>query len=200
MNSKHALLIAAALLFFAGGAFAGFAIHKALYPPIDPARIDTVYVSRSAEIFGPQPSDIMERPELPPVAVPAAAAQVIHDTIYLRPETHTYHEQLAPGVVATAIVTGVQPSLDYLHVTWPEASITKTVYKPYKGWMISATSDIAALASKSPQAFARAALEMSYNTGPLHVSAQAGAAFTFDGTWKPAPFIGGRLQLDIWKR
>ncbi len=202
MKRRISVLVAAALALFAAGVFAGFRTCRAWYPPVDPARVDTVYVQKTADIFSPQPAETTPRPDLPPVAIPAKEARIVHDTVYIRPETQTFQETLAPGVMATAVITGIRPTLDHLQITWPEATVTKTVIKPYKGWMLSATSDFSALASPSVHSFARYGLEASYSTGPLHLAIQAGAATlsTAPGSWSTAPYIGGRLTLDILKR
>ena len=197
MNYKR---LGAALLLLLAGFFAGFQTHRVWYTP-KPGQADTVYVERTASADSLKPVDTALRPDLPPVAIPAKEVQVIHDTVYIRPETQTFHEQLAPGVMATAIITGVRPTLDHLQITWPETLVTNTIVKPYKGWMLSATSDFSALASVSPTFIARAALEASYNTGPIHLGLQGGVAATqYNGSWTPAPFIGARLTADIMKR
>ena len=197
MNYKR---LGAALLLLLAGFFAGFQTHRVWYTP-KPGQADTVYVERTASADSLKPVDTALRPDLPPVAIPAKEVQVIHDTVYIRPETQTFHEQLAPGVMATAIITGVRPTLDHLQITWPETLVTNTVVQPYKGWMLSATSDFSALASVSPTFIAHAALEASYNTGPLHLGLQGGVAATqYNGSWTPAPFIGARLTVDIMKR
>lgn len=198
MNYKR---LGAALLLLLAGFFAGFQTHRVWYTP-KPGQADTVYVERTASADSLKPVDIVPRPDLPPVAIPAKETRIVHDTVYIRPETQTFQETLAPGVMATAVITGIRPTLDHLQITWPEATVTKTVIKPYKGWMLSATSDFSALASPSIHSLARYGLEASYNTGPLHLAIQAGAA-TFSaapGSWSTAPYIGGRLTLDILKR
>ena len=193
--------LGAALLLLLAGFFAGFQTHRVWYTPkLDP-RIDTVYVEKTASVDHPQPVDSVQRPDLPPVAVPASEAKVVHDTVYIRPETLTYHEVIAPGVTATAVVTGVRPTLEHLQVTWPETVVTQTFVRPYKGFLFSATSDFSALASTSPTFIARAGLEASYNTGPLHLGLQGGVAATqYSGSWKPAPFLAARLTIDLWKK
>lgn len=201
MNKKTWLLIAA-LLLYALGALSGVFIHRAWTKP-DIQQIDTTTVTRTAELDS-LPQTIVSQPapaDTPPVIVPSERVEI--DTadsscVRIFPDIVSVSGSLTNGLTYHATLTGVQPSLQDLAVSYPEHTITQTVTKPYTGWMLSATADIGGYAAPQLTVATKVALEASYNTGPLHVGLQGGImSIPTSGTWKPSPYIGARVTIDI---
>ena len=189
------ILTASALL---AGFLAGLFAHsryQALHTP-EP-KVDTVYVSRNAEIFGPEPVESVRRPDLPPAVIPIGEVKVSEDSssVSIEKETVTYRDTLAQGVVATAVVTGVQPSLDHLHVTWPETTITKTNYKPLDGWALGLS--VSGAYSAAP--FVTGTATVSYTAGPARFRMDAGVLYLPTGQQKVSPYVGGGIELTLFR-
>ena len=196
MKSKTAaILIAAAVL---AGFLAGVLAHSRYQAHHTPEpKVDTVYVSRSAEIFGPSPVESTPRQDLPPVVIPSDRIVPSADTsaVLAVPETVTFRDTLAKGVVATAVVTGIQPTLDHLHITWPETTITKTSYKPLDGWSLGVAAS-GAYTAISP--FITGTATVSYTAGPVRFRVDAGVIYQPAGR-QLSPYVGGGVELTIFR-
>lgn len=204
MNSKtKAWLIAAGvLLLFLAGFLSGVFAHRAWSTPWV-EQTDTTTVIRTAQLDSlPQTVTTAPAPEsVPPVTVPASSVErdpADTSVVRIRPELTTITGTLTGGLSYQAVLGGVQPSLQQLTVTYPETVVTNNVYKPYKGWLLSATADIAAFATPQLTVVSRVAIETSYNTGPLHLGLQGGVIMQpAPGSWNISPYIGARITLDI---
>lgn len=201
-NKKWAII--AALILYALGTISGALLHRHWTKPII-QQTDTTTVTKTAvlDTLHQTVTPLPVPDDAPPVIVPASKVE--------RDETDTTHYRITPDVLQVsgnlsdglayhATLTGVQPSLQTLTITYPERTITKSVAEPYKGWMLSATADIGAYAAPQITVATKAALELSYNTGPLHVALQGGIISTpTSGSWRPSPYIGARLTVDIYR-
>lgn len=195
-TTKLTLILTASALLV--GFFAGLFTHsryQALHTP-EP-KVDTVYVPKSAEIFGPSPIESVPRPDLPPAVVPIKDVKVSEDStsVSIEKETVTYRDTLAQGVVATAIITGVQPSLDHLHITWPETTITKTNYKPLDGWALGLS--VSGAYAVTP--FVTSGATVSYTAGPARFRLDAGVLYSPTGQQKVSPYVGGGIELTMFR-
>lgn len=201
-NSKKTWLIIAAILLYILGTIHGAHIHQ-VWTRSELQQIDTTTVMRTATLDS-IPQTVISRPapaEADPVIVsPERILNSQKDTtmVHIKPEVVEVSGKLTDGVTYQAILSGVQPSLQNLSISYPERTITKTVTKPYKGWIVSATADVAGYITPQFNPMAKVALETTYNTGPLHIGLQAGAIFT-PGPWHASPYIGARFTVDIFK-
>ena len=98
-------------------------------------------------------------------------------------------------MVATAVVTGIQPTLDHLHITWPETTITKTNYKPLDGWSLGVAAS-GAYTAISP--FITGTATVSYTAGPVRFSVDAGVIYQPAGR-QLSPYVGGGVELTIFR-
>ena len=204
MNSKTKVIIIAAIAVYALGFLSGVFAHRAWTTPWI-QQTDTVTVFKTATSDSlPQSVVTAPAPErIPPVVVPSS--KVERDTadttqVRIRPDVSVVTGTLSGGLTYQATLTGVQPSITQLKVTFPERIITQNAYKPYKGWMLSATADIATFATPQFTAFSKVAVETSYNTGPLHLALQGGIVSSpSSGSWHTYPYLGARITLDIFR-
>lgn len=191
--------IAAALLV---GLISGIFIHRGyVLKHSSPVQCDTVTVWMTTEVSHPEP--IESHVGKTPISLPAerftrsAADSTLLEAL---PDMVTFRDSLDNGTKYTAVLSGIKPSIEALSISYPQRTITKSVPAPYKGWMLSATADIGAYAAPQISVATKAALEVSYNTGPLHVALQGGIISTpTSGSWRPSPYIGARLTVDIYR-
>lgn len=202
MKGKH-IAILAIVLFLLGAISGGFLQHSWDMRSID--RPDTVTVWKPAVLdTASMVSTTTEAPaSMPPVTVPAERVEPSRDSsaYHVRPELVTVTGTLSGGLTYQAQLTGVQPQLKALQVDYPNTTVTRTIREPYKGWLLSITSNVSAYTMPQFQAFGTIGLETSYNVGRLHIGLQAGAA----DIWSPTtghqftPYVGGRVTLDIFQ-
>lgn len=204
MSRRVKIIIASAVVLYTLGFFSGVLAHRAWTTPWI-AQTDTTTVARTATSDSlPQTAITTPAPEdAPPVIIPSSRAE--RDTsdttqVRIRPDVSVVTGTLSGGLTYQATLTGVQPSITQLKVTYPERIITQNAYKPYKGWMLSATADIATFATPQFTAFSKVAVETSYNTGPLHLALQGGIVSSpSSGSWHTYPYLGARITLDIFR-
>lgn len=199
MDRTKLYIAIAFLAVFLVGAFTGAEIHRKWTKP-DVVQVDTATTIRGADLISSQTEVVPDtKPAQPAVIIPAERIQKSDSTgVQVKPEAIKVSGQLTGGIKYNAVLTGVQPAIQSLHVDYPERLITKTVQRPYQGWLLSATTDIGVTGFSPFYANARAAIEFSYNTGPFHFGLQGGAlAENFSGKWGVRPYIGGRITIDI---
>lgn len=201
MKTKHIIILAVAI-FLLGALSGGFLQHSWDMRSLD--RTDTVTVWKPAvlDTASMVATTVEAPPSVPPVVIPAKHVEMSKDstTVQIRPQLTTVSGSLSGGLTYQAQLTGIQPQLQSLQVFYPETTRQKTLREPYKGWLVSATSSIAAFSAPQFQAFGTAGLEVSYNVGRFHVGLQGGAA----GNWSPSgyqvyPYVGGRITFDIFR-
>lgn len=200
MKTKHIVILAVAI-FLLGALSGGFLQHSWDMRSLD--RTDTVTVWKPAvlDTASMVATTVEAPPSVPPVVIPAEHVEISKDsTIQVRPQLTTVSGKLSGGLTYQAQLTGIQPQLQSLQVFYPETTRQKTLREPYKGWLVSATSSIAAFSAPQFHAFGTAGLEVSYNVGRFHVGLQGGAA----GNWSPSgyqvyPYVGGRITFDIFR-
>lgn len=200
MKTKHIVILAVAI-FLLGALSGGFLQHSWDMRSLD--RTDTVTVWKPAvlDTASMVATTVEAPPSVPPVVIPAEHVEISKDsTIQVRPQLTTVSGKLSGGLTYQAQLTGIQPQLQSLQVFYPETTRQKTLREPYEGWLVSATSSIAAFSAPQFHAFGTAGLEVSYNVGRFHVGLQGGAA----GNWSPSgyqvyPYVGGRITFDIFR-
>lgn len=202
MKSKHAAILAVVL--FLLGALSGGLLQRS-WDLRSIAQTDTATVWQPAVLDTTTMAATTTEapPSIPPVVVPADRIEQSEGStaIRIRSELTTVTGTLSGGLTYQAQLTGIQPQLHSLQVNYPETTITRHIQEPYKGWLVSATSNIYAYAAQPFQAFGLIALETSYNTGRFHIGFQGGVA----DTWSPAtghqvsPYIGARVTIDIFR-
>ena len=205
MKIKHLVILA--VVVFLLGALSGGLLQRSWYRHGIEQRTDTVTVWMPATLDSASmvATSTPAPPSFPPVIVPAEDVTPAADSasVQILPEIVTVTGALTGGLTYQAQLLGVRPSLQSLQVNYPQTTITNTptIREPYKGWLLSATSNISTFAVPQFQAFGTVALETSYNTGRLHIGLQGGVA----DTWSPAtghqftPYIGARVTLDIFR-
>lgn len=200
MKAKHLAIIIAVV--FLLGALSGALIHRAFVRPIV-EKVDTVTVWKTAELDSlPKVIDTKPAPpSVPDIVIPTEQLTPSQDSssVSVRPEVTTVSGTLSGGLTYQAQLIGLQPAIQSLQVSYPERQLTKTVLAPYKGWMLSATTDAFLYSSPKIQFSTKAGLETSYNTGPFHFGVQAGVLVTRSDAWNVSPYIGGRVTIDIFK-
>lgn len=200
MKTKHIVILAVAI-FLLGALSGGFLQHS--WDMRSLVRTDTITVWKPAvlDTASMVATTVEAPPSVPPVVIPAEHVEISKDsTIQVRPQLTTVSGKLSGGLTYQAQLTGIQPQLQSLQVFYPETTRQKTLREPYKGWLVSATSSIAAFSAPQFHAFGTAGLEVSYNVGRFHVGLQGGAA----GNWSPSgyqvyPYVGGRITFDIFR-
>ena len=196
MKSKTAAILLAACLL--AGFLAGVLAHSRYQARHTPEpKVDTVYVARSAEIFGPEPVESVPRPDLPPAVIPSSRIRPSADTsaVLAEKETVTFRDTLAKGVVATAVITGIQPTLDHLHVTYPETTVTKTIYKPLDGWALGLSAN-GVYTAISP--FITGTATVSYTAGPVRFRMDAGVLYQ-PADKQLSPYVGGGVEFTLFR-
>ncbi len=201
MKSRY-IIIAAVVIFLLGALSGGLLQHSWDMRQID--RVDTVTVWKPASLdtssmvatTKPAP------PSAPPVVIPSDRIEKSEDTtsVRIRPEIVSVSGSLSGGLTYQAELTGVKPAIQALQVNYPETTVTTTLSKPYRGWMLSATTAGAAYAAPQLTTFSTVAIETSYNVGRLHIGLQGGVAHT----WSPGgqqlhPYLGGRVTIDLFR-
>lgn len=201
MKAKQLHIIAAITLFLLGF-LSGIRVHKS-WSGGDKEILDTVVVYRTAILKEP-PLVIESIPapdSIPLVTIPTT--MIIEDeadttVVSIRPEVVTVFGRLDNDINYLATLTGIQPSIQNLSVSYPKYSITRTVLKPYNGYLLSACADFAVSTMPQMHAVSRLTFEASYNTGPFHLALQAGVMRgASQGTH---PYIGGRISFDIYRK
>lgn len=203
MKNKKAVIILA-LLAVAIGFGSGYIVRKHTAEPVVASIIrDTTYIDHYIEV--PVPEEPESIGPADPVLVPAADISPSADSsmVEVKAEAKTYRDSIGDfSYVAT--VTGVQASLAALQIQYSDRIITqtKTIVRPYEGWLMSITSDNA-VTLLQPEFRSLTALEFSYNTGPFHIGLQGGLLVTkpFQSQSKAFidPYLGGRVTVDIHK-
>lgn len=186
---------------FAIGLISGAFIHRGyVQRQTRPVQSDTTIVQKHIDITMPEPAE--SHVDETPISVPVADLKPVPgDTtvVQILPEVKTYRDTLADGTTYTAIVSGVQPSLQSLSLAYPERTITNTVQKPFKGWTLSAEADARLAGTASMGFYAFTGVELAYNVGPFHVGVDAGLSEfrAAQGPWQLSPYIGARVRIDI---
>ena len=189
LKNKIILLSVAVTLIYILGALSGAALHRAWTRTDDKPATDTVTVWRTAEA---SPAvDTVSTTKAEVVFTPDSSA------VEIAPDLVTITGTLSGGGKYSAQLLGVQPSLQHLQVSYPERLVSNTKYKPYNGWLLSATASSYLDGIRPVRSVSLVGLETSYNTGPLHIGIQGGAAFDYSGSWNISPYIGARLTIDI---
>lgn len=201
MKTKHIVIICVAI-FLLGAISGGFLQHSWDMRGMTDTDTTTVWKPARLDTATMVATSIDAPPSVPPVIVPITHIEPSDDStsVRIRPQLTTVAGTLSGGLTYQAQLTGIQPQLHSLQILYPETTIRKTFQEPYKGWLISATSSIAAFSAPQFQAFATAAVETSYNVGRFHIGLQGGMA----GTWSQAgfqiqPYIGGRITFDLFR-
>lgn len=200
MKAKHLAIIIAVV--FLLGALSGALVHRAFNRPIV-TKVDTVTVWKTAALDS-LPKTVETKPapaSIPDIVIPTEQLTPSQDSssVSVRPQMTTVSGTLSGGLTYQAQLTGIQPSIQSLQVSYPETQVTKTVLAPYKGWLLSATTDAFLYTSPKIQFSTKAGLETSYNTGPFHFGVQAGVLVTRSDSWNVSPYIGARVTIDIFK-
>jgi len=196
MNKRTIVLLLVCIIL---GFISGWLIRKRTAEPVvTDTQIDTVYIEKKVSIDNPAP---VSSAPAPPVLVPRDSVRKTADSTMLSvaATTKTYRDTLET-VAIEAIVSGVEPKVDRVSVTYlaPLVTTTRTIVKPFQGWKMSVSSNNAiytqALQSQN-------CIEFSYTTGPFVFGLQAGAMVTkpFPGEVRVDPYLGGRLTFDILK-
>ena len=194
------------VVIFLLGALSGGLVQRAWFRHGIDQRTDTatVWMPATLDTASMVATTAPAPPSVPPVIVPAENVTPAADsaTVQIRPELVTVTGTLSGGLTYQAQLLGVQPSLQSLQVNYPKTTITTstTIREPYKGWLLSATADIATFATPQFTAFSKVAVETSYNTGPLHLALQGGIVSSpSSGSWHTYPYLGARITLDIFR-
>ena len=200
LKNKIILLSVAVTLIYILGALSGAALHRAWTRTDDKPATDTVTVWRTAEA-SPAVDTVSttKAQDTAPISVPAEEVVFTPDSsaVEIAPDLVTITGTLSGGGKYSAQLLGVQPSLQHLQVSYPERLVSNTKYKPYNGWLLSATASSYLDGIRPVRSVSLVGLETSYNTGPLHIGIQGGAAFDYSGSWNISPYIGARLTIDI---
>lgn len=195
-NKTAAVLLAVALV---TGFLAGLLAHSRYQARHTPEpRVDTVYVARSAAVTSPAPVDSARRPDLPPAVIPSDRILPSPDSsaaVLVEKETLTYRDTLAKGVVATAVITGIQPSLDHLQITWPETTVTRTNYKPLDGWALG----LSASGAYATTSFVTGSFTLSYTAGPARFRLDAGVLYQPRMEPRLSPYVGGGVEITLFR-
>lgn len=200
LKNKIILLAVAILLVYALGALSGAALHRAWTRQDAPPQTDTATVWKTAEALPAVDTvSTTKAQDTAPISVPAEEVVFSSDssTVNIVPDRVTVTGTISGGGRYQATLLGVQPSLQSLQVTYPEHFITTSVYKPYKGWLLSATASSMISGITPVRSVSLVGLETSYNTGRFHFGIQGGVAFEYSGSWNTSPYIGVRATFDI---
>lgn len=200
---KNKIIAASVVLLLIVGFMSGYFFHRAVTKPIAVgSHTDTVYVDKHIDI--PVTDPVSVRPSGRDVTVSVPDCKSHGDSLDIPAVLAEYRDTLSDGVSYIATVSGVAPKLESLHFSYnlPQITTTRTVVKPFKGWLMSATSNNAVIGTGSLGLCSQTAFEVSYNNGPFHLGLQGGVQIEKPFSQEAprlSPYLGGRITVDILK-
>ena len=197
MTTRSKILLGVAVLVFLIGLFSGVKLHSIYISRNTIESVpDTVYVPQVVDI--PEPVLVGKERDTSTLSVPKEDVKISADSISMElpKEIVTYRDSLPSGISYTATVTGYQPVLSGLKLSYPEKTVKTTVYKPYEGWALSAFGQAA---YSTPATFLAGGLSLSYNIKAFNFHIDAGVShFRFPAAAPvTSPYIGVGTNITI---
>ncbi|MBQ9474674.1 MAG: hypothetical protein IJU69_00250 [Bacteroidales bacterium] len=202
MKSKWVIVLVSAALLI--GLLSGIFIHRgyALKHSLS-VRRDTVTVWKTVEVIRPEPVESHQGGV--PISLPKGRF-IVSDkdstTLQALPDILTFKGTLEDSVSYKAVVSGLQPALESLTLSYPSRTITNTVTIPYKGWDMAVKADAFCIGRQDFSAFFFTGIEFAYNAGPFHIGIDTGCLENYSasqGGWQFAPYAGASLKIELFQ-